>query len=72
MTALGPVLPLWLCEACDRPWPCATRRVELLGEYATSPVALRTYLGSRMAAAAQDMSWAPVDTVNRRFFGCLA
>lgn len=44
MTAHGPVLPLWLCEACDRPWPCAIRRVELLGEYAASPVGLRTYM----------------------------
>ncbi|MGW0213590.1 hypothetical protein ACWDXH_04295 [Micromonospora chokoriensis] len=72
MTAHGPVLPLWLCEACDRPWPCATRRVELLGEYATSPVALRIYLESRQAAAAQDMSWASTDTVYRRFLGWLA
>ncbi|MEH0929895.1 hypothetical protein [Micromonospora sp. CPCC 205558] len=72
MTAHGPVLPLWLCEACDRPWPCATRRVQLLGEYATSPVALRIYLASRLTAAAQDMSWASADTLDRRFLGWLA
>ncbi|MFG1917314.1 hypothetical protein [Micromonospora sp. NPDC048898] len=72
MTTHGPVLPLWLCEGCDRPWPCATRRVELLGEYAASPVALRIYLRSHLTAAMQDMTWAPADTVYRRFLGWLA
>ncbi|MEU8328780.1 hypothetical protein [Micromonospora sp. NPDC048839] len=71
MTTHGPVLPLWLCEGCDRPWPCATRRGELLDEYATSPVALAGYLGSHLAAAMRDMSWAPADTVYRRFLGWL-
>lgn len=72
MTTHGPVLPLWLCGECERPWPCATRRAELLGEYATSPVALRIYLASHLAAAVQDMSWAPADAVYRRFLGWLA
>jgi hypothetical protein len=72
MTTHGPVLPLWLCEACDRPWPCATSRVALLEEYAASPVALRIYLGSHLVAATQDMTWAPADVVYRRFLGWLA
>lgn len=72
MTVHGPVLPLWLCEACARPWPCATRRVELLGEYAASPVALRSYLGSHLSAARQDVTWAPPETLHRRFLGWLA
>lgn len=72
MTAHGPVLPLWLCEGCDRPWPCATRRGELFGEYAPSSVVLRIYLGPHLVAATQGMSWAPADAVCRRFLRWLA
>lgn len=71
MTTHGPVLPLWLCETCDRAWPCATRRLELLDEYAASPVALAAYLGSHLTAARKDMTWASPDTLNRRFLGWL-
>jgi hypothetical protein len=71
VTRHGPVLPLWVCETCDRPWPCASRRLELLDEYALSPVDLRVYLCSRLVAATQDLTWAPADTVYRRFLGWL-
>ncbi|MFI1192721.1 hypothetical protein ACH4T9_05565 [Micromonospora sp. NPDC020750] len=71
MTEHGPVLPIWLCAGCAAPWPCATRRHELLQEYAASPIALALYMGSYLVAASQDMSWAPAGTLHRRFLGWL-
>ncbi|MGC4810798.1 hypothetical protein ACLQ29_09750 [Micromonospora sp. DT228] len=69
MTTHAPVLPLWLCERCDRPWPCATRRAELLAEQGR--VRLAYYLSLCLISAGQDMSWAPVDVLRRRFIGWL-
>ncbi|MEV4823922.1 hypothetical protein [Micromonospora sp. NPDC049274] len=71
MTRHGPVLPIWLCETCDRPWPCAIRREELLDEYADSSVTLAVYLGTLVVSAERDMSWAPPDTLRLRFLGWL-
>ncbi|MFI5928162.1 hypothetical protein ACIA3K_19480 [Micromonospora sp. NPDC051543] len=39
---------------------------------ATHEPALRIYMGSHLAAATQDMAWAPADAVYRRFLGWLA
>jgi hypothetical protein len=71
VTEHGPVLPVWLCDGCAAPWPCAVRRRELLTEYASSPLALAVYMGSYLNAAAQDMSWAPPAALDRRFLGWL-
>ncbi|MEU8254927.1 hypothetical protein AB0C06_11760 [Micromonospora inaquosa] len=69
MTRHGPVLPLWLCETCDKPWPCVTRREELLGEYADASFTLAVYMGTYLVSAEQDMSWAQPDGLRRRFLG---
>ncbi|MFE9189233.1 hypothetical protein ACFYL6_06470 [Micromonospora sp. NPDC007208] len=69
MTKHGPVLPLWLCETCDRPWPCAPRRDELLGEHAATSISLALYMGACVLSARKDMSWAPPDALRRRFLG---
>ncbi|MFI0795350.1 hypothetical protein ACH4OY_22130 [Micromonospora rubida] len=71
MTEHDPVLPVWLCAGCAAPWPCATRRHELLKEFATSPISLVLYMGSYYVSASQDMSWAPAGTLHRRFLGWL-
>lgn len=71
MTRHGPTLPLWLCETCDRPWPCAPRREELLGEYAQASPALTLYMAMYLASASQDMSWAPPEALRLRFLGWL-
>lgn len=69
MTRHGPVLPLWLCETCDRPWPCGIRRAELLS--GCDRVALAYYMSLCLISAGQDMSWAPADVLRRRFIGWL-
>ncbi|RZT80663.1 hypothetical protein EV382_3921 [Micromonospora violae] len=69
MTKHGPILPLWLCETCGRPWPCAARRLELLSDYAASPISLALHMGACLTSAKTDMSWAPPDALQRRFLG---
>lgn len=69
MTSHGPVLPVWSCGGCDRPWPCPTRRQELRAEYADAPVSLALYLGAYFVKAAEDMPWAPAGPLHRRFIG---
>jgi hypothetical protein len=67
----GPVLPIWTCGGCGAPWPCRTRRQELIAEYAGAPVSLSIYMASHLMAATRDMSWAPAGTLHRRFLGWL-
>ncbi|WP_320067646.1 hypothetical protein [Micromonospora sp. RTGN7] len=71
MTDHGPVLPVWTCSGCGSPWPCLTRRRELLAEYDGAPVSLAIYLASRLVSATQDMGWAPATALHRRFIGWL-
>ncbi|RQX05117.1 hypothetical protein DLJ59_08175 [Micromonospora inaquosa] len=60
---------LWLCETSDRPWPCAKRRAELLGECERISVAY--YMNPCLISAGHDMSWAPADLLRRTFIGWL-
>ena len=69
MTTHGPVMPIWSCAGCDAPWPCQTRRRELLAEYADAPVSLALYLGSYLVQAAEDLHWLPAGALHRRFLG---
>ncbi|MGC5032854.1 hypothetical protein [Micromonospora sp. DT229] len=71
MTTHGPVLPFWTCAGCELPWPCRTRRRELLIEYENAPVSLALYMGTQLVSAAQDMGWAPAGVLHRRFLGWL-
>ncbi|QGL46081.1 hypothetical protein GCE86_02855 [Micromonospora terminaliae] len=71
MTDHGPVLPVWTCAGCGSPWPCPTRRRELLAEYDRAPVSLSIYMASHLVSAAQDMGWAPAGALHRRFLGWL-
>jgi hypothetical protein len=46
-----PMAQSWICLACSMPWPCPTRRRQLLGQYADTPVSLALLLGSAMIEA---------------------
>lgn len=71
VTTHGPTMPLWTCAGCSLPWPCATRRRELLAQYEEAPMSLALYMGSCFVTAAQDLSWAPAGLLRRRFLGWL-
>lgn len=71
MTDHGPVQPIWTCAGCSLPWPCPTRRRQLLAEYEGAPVSLSLYMASHLLSATQDMGWAPAGPLHRRFLGWL-
>ncbi|MGV9977727.1 hypothetical protein ACWDUH_08600 [Micromonospora wenchangensis] len=71
MTSHGPVLPVWTCAGCNSPWPCPTRRRELLAEYDRAPASLALYMGAHLVSATHDIGWAPAGALHRRFLGWL-
>ncbi|MGS2614131.1 hypothetical protein ACVCAH_06315 [Micromonospora sp. LZ34] len=66
-----PLIPAWSCDTCGADWPCATKRARLLEEYHGGGPALGVYLGSCLAAAAQDLRGTPVRALQTRFTGWL-
>lgn len=71
MTAHQPLRPNWPCAGCGYPWPCPSRRRQLLGEYANAPVSLALVLGSAFVKAAADLRSRPAGELHDRFMGWL-
>ncbi|MFY1619227.1 hypothetical protein [Micromonospora sp. WMMD736] len=67
----APTTPGWNCGSCGDEWPCATKRDRLLAEYGGDRAMLSVYLGSCLAAAAEDLRAAPVMSLQDRFIGWL-
>jgi hypothetical protein len=71
MTAHQPIRPNWSCGGCGYPWPCPSRRRQLLGQYVDAPVSLALVLGSAFVEAAADLRTAPAGELHDRFVGWL-
>jgi hypothetical protein len=71
MSPHNPVRPTWTCGGCPSAWPCATRRAELLAEYAGCATSLAFYLGVCLTEAAHDLPHALAGELHRRFLGWL-
>ncbi len=69
MTVHVPVRPSWMCGGCPTPWPCHTRRHQLLAEYAAAPVSLGLYLGGCLVDATRDLADVPAGRLYVRFVG---
>jgi hypothetical protein len=65
----APVTPDWICGSCGDEWPCDTKRSRLLTEYRADRASLSVYLGSCLAAAADDLRSAPIASLQDRFIG---
>jgi hypothetical protein len=63
--------PSWRCAACGDPWPCPTRREQLLAEYGNSRVSLSLYLSSCLVEATQDLPHHQAGAHYQRFIGWL-
>jgi hypothetical protein len=59
----------WTCGGCGDPWPCVTRRQELLAEYFGARASLTHYLTELLCKACQDMPQAPAGALYDRFVG---
>lgn len=51
-----PIQPAWTCAGCADPWPCHTRREELLAEYAGATVSLSVYMATCLLDAMIDLA----------------
>ncbi|MEU4379090.1 hypothetical protein AB0J85_03295 [Micromonospora echinofusca] len=67
----APLAPGWTCGTCGADWPCVVKRSRLLEEYRTDRAMLSVYLGSCLAAAAQDLPATPGASLQDRFIGWL-
>lgn len=69
MTAHGPLRPAWTCIGCGQPWPCHTRRAELLAEFDSAPVTLALVLAGYLVEACEDLPYEPAGPLYDRFVG---
>ncbi|MFG1776302.1 hypothetical protein ACGFIR_04855 [Micromonospora sp. NPDC049051] len=67
----APLAPDWTCDTCGADWPCAVKRSRLLEEYRVDRAMLSVYLGSCLAAAAQDLPAPSGTSLQGRFIGWL-
>ena len=71
MSAHNPMAQSWVCLGCSLPWPCPTRRRQLLGQYADAPVSLALLLGSAMIEASADLRGVLAGELYDQFVGWL-
>ncbi|MFV2127536.1 hypothetical protein ACFHWS_23810 [Micromonospora sp. LOL_013] len=69
MTLHRPVRPTWMCAGCGLPWPCQTRRLELLAEYAGAVVSLSVYMAACLLDAMADLPDYRCGYLYSRFIG---
>jgi hypothetical protein len=67
----NPMRPSWECGGCGDPWPCVTRRRELLAEYERARVSLVVYVTGQFLDAVQDLPSVPSGALYDRFLGWL-
>jgi hypothetical protein len=67
----NPVRPAWMCGGCGDPWPCATRRQQLLAEYDGAAVSLSLYMTALFVDAVRDQPHLPAGELFARFLGWL-
>jgi hypothetical protein len=71
VTAHQPMRPNWACAGCGFPWPCPSRRRQLLGEYAGTPVSLSLVRSAALVEATADLRKVPAGDLYDRFVGWL-
>ena len=64
-----PVRPGWQCGACGLPWPCGTRRRQLLAEYDGAFVSLAVLMGSYLVDASVELPSERAGDLYDRFLG---
>jgi len=61
--------PSSTCRGCGDPWPCVSRRRQLLAEYDGAPVSLTVYMTGQFVVACADLPNALVGELSARFIG---
>lgn len=68
MSNHDPQIISWECY-CGQPWPCDTRRRELVAMYAGRVVPLALFMSASMAVAMMDLPTMPSGVAYERFLG---
>lgn len=55
MSAHTPMRPSWRCVGCGLPWPCHTRRLQLLAEFERAPRSLYLLMAGYQNEAAAEL-----------------
>jgi hypothetical protein len=63
-----PQRPAWTCQVCEEPYPCPTRRTQLLAEFRGASVQLNVFMGLDFTEAAGELRGVSGDELHRRFF----
>jgi hypothetical protein len=66
-----PLRPQWTCTGCGAPWPCPTRRRQLLAEYESASASLGLLMSLYFHDAICELPAGAEGEVYRRFFGWL-
>lgn len=64
-----PIRPDWTCAACGVPWPCPTRKRQLIAAYQGAYVSMMLHLSSYFIDACADMPLTASGSLHRRFLG---
>ncbi|MEV4411369.1 flavin reductase [Catellatospora sp. NPDC049609] len=64
-----PIRPDWICAACGLPWPCMTRKRQLVTEYHGAYVSMMLHLSGFFIEACQAMPVVASGVLHRRFLG---
>jgi hypothetical protein len=67
MSEHNPTRPSWQCAGCDAPWPCATRRQQLIAEFDRSYAALCIYMANKFVDAASELPGSSAGDLYERF-----
>ena len=62
-----PDRPTWLCRVCGDPYPCETRRTQLLAEFSGASMQLSIFMALDLADATADLTYTPAAELRRRF-----
>jgi hypothetical protein len=61
--------PSWTCLACGIPWPCRSRRRELIAEFDGARVSLSLFLAGCFVQAAREQPHVAAGLLYARFLG---
>lgn len=61
--------PSWTCCRDSAPWPCATRRAQLLADYAEEPHRLRSLMTDYLVDACQELPHMTAGEVHQQIVG---
>ncbi|HLL68510.1 MAG TPA: hypothetical protein VK453_22760 [Micromonosporaceae bacterium] len=64
-----PMTPTWDCSGCTGPWPCETKRRQLVAEYTDAPMSLYLMMAMRLTDASGDLPRVPAGELYARFLG---